>query len=83
MKIHVIVKAKARTAKIQEIDKDTLTVSVREVPVDGKANTAVIKALSEYYAIPKKRIRLTAGETSKHKYFTIIDSRLETFRINR
>jgi uncharacterized protein len=71
MKIHVIVKTKSRIQKVEKIDDSTLAVSVREMPIDGKANTAVIHALSEYYSIPKNRIRLTSGTTSKHKYFSI------------
>jgi uncharacterized protein len=71
MKIHVIVKAKARVQKVEKIDENTLAVSVREQPIDGKANSAVVHALSEHYSIPKSRIRLVSGTTSKHKYFSI------------
>jgi uncharacterized protein len=71
MKFHVIVKTKAREQKIVKIEDSTFSVSVRELPIDGKANAAVIRALADHFGIPKSRVILLSGETSKHKYISV------------
>jgi uncharacterized protein YggU (UPF0235/DUF167 family) len=71
MKIHVIAKTKARVGKVKKIDTTTFEVSVREAPLDGKANAAITAALAKYYSVPKSRIILGNGQTSRHKYFEI------------
>lgn len=49
----------------------SLLVYVREPAVDGKANLAVVEALSDYYKVPKTRIKMIAGLTSRNKRFLI------------
>ncbi len=51
---------------------DYYTVCVKEPPVEGKANDAVIKALAMHFSIPRSRIALVAGATTKTKVFQII-----------
>lgn len=36
-------------------------------PVDGKANAALIRLLAKEYGVPKSRIRIVQGETSRNK----------------
>ncbi|MDO8565436.1 MAG: DUF167 domain-containing protein [bacterium] len=47
------------------------TVSVKEKPVEGRANGAITKLLAEYFKIPRSQIRLVTGATSKRKVFEI------------
>lgn len=49
----------------------TYKVSVKEAPVDGKANEAIIKALADYFDVPKSNITLISGQSSKQKVFEI------------
>jgi len=53
MKLTLLVKPGSRHEKItlqQTLDgHDVLIVAVKEPPVDGKANKAVIKVLSEFF----------------------------------
>ena len=49
----------------------TYKVSVKEAPVSGQANEAIIKALAEYFDIAKTNITLISGQTSKQKLFEI------------
>ncbi len=86
MKIIVKAKTKAKITKVERIDQPTLTlglepekiklvtykVSVKEAPVAGKANDAIIRALAEYFDIAPGRIQLTSGQTSKQKIFEIM-----------
>ena len=46
-------------------------VSVKEAPVAGKANEAIIEALAEYFDVTKSNITLISGQSSKQKVFEI------------
>ncbi|SMX46930.1 DUF167 domain-containing protein [Maliponia aquimaris] len=58
-----------------EIRRDAtgLRVSVTTVPEGGKATAAVIKLLAKAIGVPKSRIDLVRGETSRDKVFRITD----------
>jgi uncharacterized protein len=71
MKISVKVKANTSQERIDKVDDANFIVWIREKPVEGKANAAVIKALAEYFAIPKSKVNLIKGRTSKRKIFEI------------
>ena len=71
MKIAVRVQAGAKQAKIEKLSDNSFSVWVREKPQEGKANYAVRAVLADYFNIPKSRITLVNGETSKTKLFEI------------
>jgi uncharacterized protein (TIGR00251 family) len=48
-------------------ERTELSVRVTAAPEDGKANTAVIKALARSLAIPKSTIRILRGHSSRRK----------------
>lgn len=73
MKIFVSVKPKARQDKIEKIDENHYKVSVTEPPVEGRANKAVMNALSEFLGTSKINITLIGGATSREKVFEIND----------
>lgn len=68
---NVRVKPGAKKIGIEANEQGDIIVKVRERPIEGQANTAVIEALSEYFAIAKSRIFLVGGEKSKLKRFAI------------
>lgn len=47
-------------------------VRVREAPIEGKANEAVIKALAENLKIASWRIKILSGSASSNKVVEII-----------
>ena len=51
----------------------SLLVYVREPAIDGKANQAVINLLAEHLSVPKSKIQMVAGRTSRLKRFEIIE----------
>ncbi len=86
MKIIVKAKTNAKVAKVEkknmnllnlfntqkyEGDLDFYVVSVKEKPVNGQANNAIIKALAEYFKTSPSSIHLLLGQTSKQKIFEI------------
>ncbi len=44
-----------------------LTLKIREKPVEGKANKAVIEKLSKLFGVAKSCIEIVSGEKSKEK----------------
>lgn len=72
MKIFVKVKIKAKKEFVKKIDDTRYIVSVKEPPVQGKANQAIIEALAEYFGISKSNIKIVSGFTSKQKIIEVI-----------
>lgn len=71
MKIYVAAKVKAKKEVVEQIDSNHFKVSVKEVPISGRANAAIEKALADYFGIAHSRIRVSAGHTSKRKIIEI------------
>jgi hypothetical protein len=81
MKILVRAKPGAKTESVQKVeglfpasggvDAPQFVVSVKEPPVDGKANRAVERALAEYFHVAPSQVRIVAGHASREKYVII------------
>ena len=71
MRVRINVKAKpnSREAGIEEIQPGEFVVSVKEPPVQGRANAAIIKALQEYFHT--SNIRIVSGYTSRNKVIEV------------
>ncbi|MBI2702650.1 MAG: DUF167 domain-containing protein [Mycobacterium sp.] len=70
----VVVKVKpgSRKGPLVEVGPDgELTIYVREQAVDGKANDAVTRVLAGYLDVPRSRITLISGATSRLKRFRV------------
>ena len=65
MKIFVKVKPNAKKESVIRADDLHFSVSVKAPPKDGKANRAVLRALSDYFQIPPSRFEILTGHTSK------------------
>ncbi|MBR3270227.1 DUF167 domain-containing protein [Candidatus Saccharibacteria bacterium] len=71
MKIQVTVKPGAKQEKIVASD-DGLIVYLHARAHDGEANTALIRALSDYYGVSKSQIEILRGQKSHQKVVEII-----------
>lgn len=71
MRIFVRAKPGAREEKVERIDENNFAVSVKEPPVQGRANTAIMKALAEYFKVSHLQVQLISGFSSKQKIFEI------------
>ena len=67
MKIVVKAKPNSFEEKVEKIDESNFVVSVKEPPVKGLANRAIIKALSDFFGIHPARIKIISGFTSRQK----------------
>jgi uncharacterized protein len=69
----VRVKPGSRKGPLVETDTDgALTVYVPERAVEGKANEAVVKLLAKHLGVPRNRVELVSGATSRVKRFRVI-----------
>ncbi|MCA0370206.1 MAG: DUF167 domain-containing protein [Proteobacteria bacterium] len=55
----------------QEGAPPKLRVYITTVPEDGKANKATIALLSKFLKVPKSRLTLICGHTSRDKIFQL------------
>lgn len=56
---------------VETADDGSLTLYVRERAIEGKATEAVIRLLAEHLGVPKSRVALVSGATSRVKRFQI------------
>ena len=54
-------------------DDGTLTIFVRERAIEGKATDAVAAVLAKYLGVPRSRVELVSGATSRVKRFRVND----------
>jgi len=77
MKVFVKAKTGAKKESVEKLDSkddwkaDYFLVSVKERPIKGAANAAIIKALAKHFNVPPSRIKNISGATSKWKTFEI------------
>jgi uncharacterized protein YggU (UPF0235/DUF167 family) len=83
MRIIVKAKANAKIEMMERVGQPTLDfsggrpeiveykVSIKEPPVAGKANDAIIKVLAKYFDVAPSLVRLVSGASAKRKVFEI------------
>lgn len=70
--VTVRVKPGSRKGPLVEAAADgALTVYVRERAVEGRATEAVTGLLAEHFGVPRSRVELLAGATSRVKRFKV------------
>lgn len=73
MKLTVRVIPNARKNTVAATEAGGLRVHLQAPAVDGKANTALIRILSEHFDVPRSRITIVRGEKSREKIIEIGD----------
>ncbi|MFB2918884.1 MULTISPECIES: DUF167 domain-containing protein [Aerosakkonema] len=71
MKKQIKVKPNSKQQKIEEAADGSLSVHLKSPPVDGKANEELIKLLAEKFDVPKSKITIKSGLSSKTKLVEI------------
>ena len=71
MKISIKVKPNSKQNLVETIGEKNYVVRVKEKAIEGKANEAVIRLLSEYFDIPKAGIRVVSGTRSRNKIIEV------------
>lgn len=71
MKLSIIAHPNSKKPRVEKDMLGTLHVYVREPPLEGKANKAILEALANHFQIKKSQIVLLSGEKSKTKTFRL------------
>ncbi len=69
MLIKVKVFPNSKNEEIIKKSENAFEIFVKEKPLEGRANKAVVKALALYFKIPESKIRLVKGAKQKNKIF--------------
>ncbi|MDD4761569.1 MAG: DUF167 domain-containing protein [Candidatus Pacebacteria bacterium] len=72
MRFNVSIIPNSKIEKIEALDENSFRVKVRAKPIEGEANRALIRLLSDYFHAPKSSIRIIQGFNSKFKVIEII-----------
>lgn len=65
--LRLTVQPKSSRDQIVGIHANRLKVRITAPPVDGKANSHLIKYLAKLFRVSKSQVSIERGETSKHK----------------
>ena len=67
MRIKVKVKPGASENEVKKIDENLYEVRTTTIPEKGKANEKVVELLSDFFDVPKSKIKIVKGQTSREK----------------
>ncbi len=72
MLLSIKAKPSSQKEEVVKLNNNTFKVFVKEPPVKGRANQAIINLLANYFHIAKSQIRIVKGEKSREKVIMII-----------
>jgi len=72
MIIYVKTKPGAKKAKIEKKNEDNYEVWVKEAADKGKANEAVLEAISKYFKLPRAQVSLETGHSARTKIIELL-----------
>ena len=73
MRLTIVAKPKKKQEKVIPISSTSYAVSVKEPPVAGRANDAIVHALAKYFSISPSQVIITSGHTAKIKTVEVPD----------
>jgi hypothetical protein len=65
------VQPRASRDEVSGVYGDALKIRLAAPPVDGAANDALVKFLAALFAVPRRAVRILAGESSRSKLIEI------------
>lgn len=72
----VMVKPNSKKGPLVEVTNEAsreLTVYLREKPVEGAANAALLKVLAQHFSLPKTMLSLKSGARGRIKLVEILE----------
>ncbi len=70
-KLAVQISPNGKKSEILSATDDALRIRLQAPPVDGKANEALIRFIADLLDLPKSRVQITHGFTSRRKLLEI------------
>jgi uncharacterized protein (TIGR00251 family) len=71
--VDILVQPRASRARIGPLHDGRLKVAVTAPPVDGEANAAVIELFARALSVPRGKVEVIAGATSRRKTLRLTD----------
>ena len=71
MKLFIQVKTGARSEKVMALGEGRYKIEIKERPIEGRANAAVIAVFSKFFKIPQARVNIIRGLKLKNKVLEI------------
>lgn len=71
MKLFITAKPRAREEFVKKIDNTHFVVAVKEPPIQGRANRAIIKALADFLHLPPSHLTIISGYSCKQKVIEV------------
>lgn len=81
VRLAVQIQANAKKTEVIGVLDDALKIKLHAQPIEGKANEALIRFLSDALGVPRSAIALTHGQTNKRKLLEIAASGLTPERV--
>lgn len=72
MKIFVKAKPNSKNESVKKLSETNFEICVKEPPVKGRANSAIIMALAKHFKISTSRVKISSGYASRQKIFDIV-----------
>jgi uncharacterized protein len=77
IRLNIQVMPNARKSEVVGVFDGQLKIRLQAQPIDGKANDALIRYLSDALHVPKSAVRITHGHTGKRKMIQIQSHHLD------
>ena len=71
MKLFITAKPRAKEESVEKIDDTHFVVAVKEPPIQGRANAAIINALADFLHIAPTRLSIVSGYTRRKKVIEV------------
>ncbi len=71
MKIFIKAKPNSKIESIKKLSETNFEICVKEPPVRGLANAAIIKTLARHFGVPLSSVNIIVGHTSRQKIVEI------------
>ena len=81
VRIAVQISPNAKKSEVIGIFADALKIRLQAQPVEGKANDALIRYISDILDVPRSAVAITHGHTSKRKLLEICQADLTIERV--
>jgi uncharacterized protein len=69
--LFVRVQPKASRDEFAEVQEDRVRIRITAPPVDGKANTHLVKFVAKTCGVAKSKVQIINGETGRNKHLSI------------
>lgn len=61
----------AKKELVEKLSDNEFVVSVKEPPINGRANWAICLAVADYFGVSPSRVSILSGQTTKNKIVEI------------